>query len=248
MKTGILYLIPSPLGTREEYPDPLAHIIPDEVRKITAGLTCFIVENAKTARAYLKQVGRTHPLALPIQQIRMMELNTRTKTDALPALLAPLLAGKDCGLISEAGVPAVADPGANLVEAAHREGITVKPLVGPSSILLALMASGLNGQCFAFCGYLPTHATQRAKEIRLLEERSRQIRQTQIFIETPYRNHALLDALCTHCHDSTRLCVATNLTLPDESICTRDIAAWREKKGETNLLHRKPSLFLLLAR
>ena len=153
---GILYLIPNTLGQTEVADtDPLAHIIPQEVQSITARLDYFVAENAKTTRAFLKLIGSRNTLAKPIQEIRIAELNVNTEAKALPALLEPLLAGQDAGLISEAGVPAVADPGANLVRLAHARGIQVRPLVGPSSLLLAVMASGLSGQNFAFNGYLP---------------------------------------------------------------------------------------------
>lgn len=249
MKPGILYLIPVSLGISEKKGDTLAHVIPAEVKDITASLPYFIAENAKSARAHLNEVAKTRELDRPIQQIRIAELNVRTEKDALPALLAPILAGEDGGLISEAGVPAVADPGANLVEMAHQAGITVRPLVGPSSILLALMASGLNGQSFAFNGYLPINQAERAKQIRAIENRSRQDRQTQIFIETPYRNQALLEALCENCKTNTRLCVAADLTLPTESIETFSVAQWKKRITEKSVLdiQKKPSIFLFLA-
>lgn len=249
MKPGILYLIPVSLGASETEGNTLSHIIPEEVKNRTAGLSYFIAENAKSARAHLKEVAKTHELNRPIQQIRIAELNVRTEENALSALLEPILAGENGGLISEAGVPAVADPGANLVEMAHQKGIVVKPLVGPSSILLALMASGLNGQSFAFNGYLPTHPAERAKQIRTIENRSRQDRQTQIFIETPYRNQALLEALCENCKADTRLCIATNLTLPSESIETLPVVQWQKKLAKKDMpdIQRKPSIFLFLA-
>src|SRR5690349_6026155 len=177
---GILYLIPNTLGSADAAEsDPLARIIPMEVQAIAARLGHFIAENAKTARSFLKLVAILHPLAKPLQDIRISELDVNTDPAALPGLLAPLLAGQDLGLISEAGVPAVADPGADLVRLAHVHGITVKPLVGPSSLLLAVMASGLSGQNFAFNGYLPIDAAARIKRIKQLEERSRAEKQTQ---------------------------------------------------------------------
>ena len=243
-RKGILYLIPNILG-EESGEHTLAGILPDTVASTTASLDYFIVENAKSARAHLKRIDKIHPL----QQIRMAELNVRTDKSRLPELLEPLTAGHDGGLISEAGVPAVADPGADLVRLAHEKGITVKPLVGPSSLLLALMASGLNGQCFAFNGYLPTDTEQRQRRIRSLEERSRHDRQTQIFIETPYRNDTLLKAFCSICRPDTRLCVATNLTLPAESIQTLPVAVWKKRieKGQMPDFQKKPTVFLLLA-
>ncbi|WP_019140867.1 SAM-dependent methyltransferase [Noviherbaspirillum massiliense] len=247
---GTLYLIPNTLGPIDaDSVDLLGLVIPTEVQSLTARLDYFIAENAKTTRAFLKLVAAIRPLAKPLQEIRISELNVNTEASMLPSLLAPLQAGQDAGLISEAGVPAVADPGANLVRLAHQKGIEVKPLVGPSSILLAVMASGLNGQSFAFNGYLPVDPAERAKRIKALEERSRQERQTQLFIETPYRNSALLEALIKTCKGNTLVCVATDLTLPGESIQTRMVANWKEElsSGRMPALHKKPTVFLLLA-
>lgn len=247
---GTLYLIPNTLGpAAADAGEPLAALIPEEVQALTARLPCFIAENAKTTRAFLKLVALRHPLARPLQEIRIDELNVQTEAAALPALLAPLLEGQDAGLISEAGVPAVADPGANLVRLAHERGVRVKPLVGPSSLLLAVMASGLNGQSFAFNGYLPIDSAQRTKRIRELEARSRQDRQTQLFIETPYRNDALLDTLAATCQGNTLVCVATDLTLPTEAILTRSASAWKRElaQGARPALHKRPTVFLLLA-
>ena len=183
MATGTLYLIPTPLG-----PKPLDHVLPEETRRIAARLTHFIVEHPKTARAFLKEVGT----ATPLQQLHLAELSEHTPAAALQDLLAPLLAGEDAGLMSEAGCPAVADPGANLVRLAHASGIPVKPLIGPSSILLALMASGLAGQRFSFHGYLPAKTDERERALKELEKRAEKEDATQIFIETPYRNQAML--------------------------------------------------------
>lgn len=246
---GTLFLIPNTLGQPgEQHADPLAQLIPVAVQAITAKLDYFIAENAKTTRAYLKLIALHHPLAKPLQDIRIGELNVNTDVAALPALLAPLRAGQDAGLISEAGVPAVADPGANLVRLAHSHGIPVKPLVGPSSLLLAVMASGLNGQSFAFNGYLPTDAAQRSKRIRALEERSRAEKQTQLFIETPYRNNALLEAIVSACHANTLICVATDLSLASESIRTQPAGKWKAELAAGNPpdLHKRPTVFLLL--
>lgn len=239
-----LFLIPNSLGR-----DNLELVIPAPVRAITASLDSFIAENAKTARAFLKAVSTTHPLQTVLQQIEIRELNVNTRADALPALLAPLLAGKDVGLLSEAGVPAVADPGADLVRLAHAKGIKVRPLVGPSSLLLALMASGLNGQSFAFHGYLPTDADARAARIRQLEQRSRQEKQTQLLIETPYRNDAMLQALATYCSASTLICVATDLTLLSESVRTATAQQWKKElaAGQMPDFRKKPTVFLFLA-
>lgn len=248
--SGILYLIPNTLGAVDPASaTPLSGIIPEHVQEITARLGYFVAENAKTTRAYLKIVNVAHPLARPLQEIQIDELNVNTKPNALPPLLAPLLAGHDVGLISEAGVPAVADPGANLVKLAHDKGITVRPLVGPSSLLLAVMASGLNGQSFAFNGYLPTDAALRTKRLKTLEERSRQDKQTQLFIETPYRNSALLEAMTQTCHPETLLCIATDLSVAGEQIKTQTISKWKSdvKSGKTPDFHKKPTVFLLLA-
>jgi 16S rRNA (cytidine1402-2'-O)-methyltransferase len=238
--TGTLFLIPNTLGETEA----LAHVLPEQVQQITSQLDYFVAENAKTARAFLKLVGARHPLCKPMQEIRIAELNVNTPAAALAELLAPLLAGQDGGLVSEAGVPAVADPGADLVRLAHQHGIPVRPLVGPSSLLLAVMASGLNGQSFAFNGYLPTDAAQRDKRIKELEQRSRKEKQTQLFIETPYRNAAMLEALTAACAPGTLVCVATDLSLPLETIRTMTAAQWKAAKAPD--FHKKPTVFLLL--
>ncbi|MFZ5484156.1 MAG: SAM-dependent methyltransferase [Pseudomonadota bacterium] len=230
---GTLYLIPTPLGD-----SPLNTVLPEETRAVARRLRHFVVEQAKTARAFLKQVGTE----LPIQQLHLAELNEHTRAEALAALLAPLLDGHDVGLLSEAGCPAVADPGANLVRLAHRHGITVKPLVGPSSILLALMASGLVGQRFAFHGYLPAKPEARAKAIRELEARAQKEDAAQAFIETPYRNTALLDTLLSVCRPDTLLSVAVDLTTAEEFIRTQPVIDWR--KALPNL-DKRPTVFLL---
>ena len=188
--------------------------------------------------------SRPSELTQPLQQLELTELNEHTRKDELEPLLAPLLAGHDTGLISEAGCPAVADPGADLVALAQARGIRVTPLVGPSSLLLALMGSGLNGQCFAFHGYLPAKDSDRQKALRDLETESRKRRQTQIFIETPYRNQAMFDALLKSCQPNTRLTIATDLTGAGESIRTRTIAAW--KKETPPDFERRPTVFLFL--
>lgn len=247
---GILYLIPNTLGPADDHTtDPLASIIPSSVQNVVAKIDYFIAENAKTTRAFLKLVALNSSLAKPLQEIRISELNVQTNASELPALLAPLLDGVDAGLISEAGVPAVADPGANLVRLAHAHGIIVKPLVGPSSLLLAVMASGLNGQSFAFNGYLPIDVAQRIKRIKELETRSRQEHQTQLFIETPYRNTALLETLITTCQDNTLICIATDLTLASETITMQSAAKWKHdlRSGKSPNFHKKPTVFLLLA-
>ncbi|RFP18664.1 MULTISPECIES: SAM-dependent methyltransferase [unclassified Duganella] len=237
---GTLFLIPNTLGETEA----LASVLPEQVQQITSQLDYFVAENAKTARAFLKLVNAQHPLAKPLQEITISELNVNTPAAALAGLLAPLLAGRDGGLVSEAGVPAVADPGADLVRLAHQHNIPVRPLVGPSSLLLAVMASGLNGQSFAFNGYLPTDAAQRATRIKELELRSRKEKQTQLFIETPYRNAAMLEALIAACAPGTLVCVATDLSLPSETIRTMTASQWKSAKAPD--FHKKPTVFLLL--
>lgn len=248
--SGTLFLIPNTLGqTEASTVNALAHIIPETVQAMSAQLQHFVAENAKTTRAYLKLLNQFHPLARPIQELRITELNINTPDNALQTLLQPLLDGHDVGLISEAGVPAVADPGANLVRLAHQHSIKVRPLVGPSSLLLALMGSGLNGQSFAFHGYLPTDAGARTKRIKELEDRSRKEKQTQLLIETPYRNSAMLEALASTCQAQTLICVATDLTLESESIQTKTAGEWK-KRLQSNMgpdFHKKPTVFLFLA-
>ncbi|MBC3809480.1 SAM-dependent methyltransferase [Undibacterium seohonense] len=248
--SGTLYLIPNTLGQIEaSQSNVLAHIIPETVQAMSAQLHYFVAENAKTTRAYLKTLAQYHPLAKTIQEMQIAELNVNTPEAALQSLLSPLLAGHDVGLISEAGVPAVADPGANLVRLAHQHKITVRPLVGPSSLLLALMGSGLNGQSFAFHGYLPTDAAQRAKRIKELEDRSRKEKQTQMLIETPYRNAAMLEALATNCQMQTLICIATDLSLPSESIQTKTAGEWKKllQASAAPDFHKKPTVFLFLS-
>lgn len=220
--TGTLYLIPVPLG-----PVSPEACLPPDTLAVARRLDTFVVERAKTARAHLKAMG--HPV--PIQQIEMHELNEHTPASEIDALLAPLLAGHDVGLLSEAGCPAVADPGANLVRAAHRAGIPVAPLIGPSSILLALMASGLGGQRFAFQGYLPAKEPERSQAIRTLETAARKQHSTQLFIETPYRAAALLDALAQTLQPDTLVSIGADLTLPGQIIRTQRAAAWRGQSG-----------------
>jgi len=229
----ILYAIPTPLGGAPE------HALPAPALERVRELKDFVAENAKSARAFLAGAG------CKPRELSIVELNEHTASGDVPKLLQPLREGRGLGLLSEAGCPAIADPGAALIEAAHREGFRIVPLIGPSSITLALMASGLEGQRFAFCGYLPRDAVQRAKEIRELEQRSRRSRETEIFIETPYRNDALLSALLDSCRADTRLCVAADLTLAGESIRAATIAEWR--KGSMQI-GRRPAVFLLLAK
>lgn len=229
----ILYAIPTPLGGAPQ--DALPAPALARVRE----LRDFVVENAKSARAFLSAAG-CQP-----RELAIAELNEHTSADDVPRLLAPLREGRPLGLLSEAGSPAIADPGAALIEAAHTAGFRVVPLVGPSAITLALMASGLEGQRFAFCGYLPRDAGERARRIKALEQRSRREQETEIFIETPYRNDALLAALLETCAPGTRLCIAVDLTLPSESIRSQALADWRRSRPT---LGKRPAVFLLLAR
>lgn len=224
---GVLYAIPTPLG------GPAADALPASALKTVTTLRCFVVENAKSARAFLKAAGM--PCTLQELDISVLEPDVSKHIEKLQKDLS-------IGLLSEAGCPAIADPGAALVEAAHRAGIRVVPLVGPSSIVLALMASGLEGQRFAFCGYLPREPEERKRRIRELEARSRRERETQIFIETPYRNDALLASLLEVATEKTLLCVATDLTLPSEDIRTQSIARWR---GARHTIGKRPTVFLL---
>jgi 16S rRNA (cytidine1402-2'-O)-methyltransferase len=236
MNTGTLYLIPVPLG-----PSPAREVLPETVIAQAARLRHFVAENAKSARAFLKSL----PSESPLQEIDVQELNEHTLPDALPRLLAPLLAGHDTGLISEAGCPAVADPGAALVALAHEANIPVAPLVGPSSILLALMGSGLSGQNFAFHGYLPIKDDQRQKRILELESESRRAGRTQLFIETPYRYRRMLESLLAACAPQTRIGIATDLTLPSQRIMTLPCRDW--KRREFPGIDKRPTVFLLLA-
>ena len=233
---GTLFLIPTNLS------DPFNPnaILPQDVINTASKLDFYIAENAKTARAFLKSLG----LDRPIQEISIRELNERNGKDALADMVRPLLEGHDVGLVSEAGAPGVADPGAEIVALAHRLQINVMPLVGPSSILLGLMASGLNGQRFAFHGYLPQEKSARIQSIRELERESRQRRMTQLFIETPYRNHALMADLIETLAPATRLCVACDLTGTAQSITQKSVADWRKSPIETR---KAPALYLFLA-
>lgn len=233
MPYGTLYLIPTGLGS-----DQPALFLPEATRSILHGLRHFVVEHPKTARAFLKSAG--HPLSLQTLGFAVLDEHTASADHA--ALLQPLLGGTDVGLMSEAGCPAIADPGAGLVRRAHEAGIRVAPLVGPSAILLALMASGMNGQRFAFHGYLPVEAAARREAIARLEAASRRDDATQVFIETPYRNEALVDAMLQTCRNDTLLCIAADLTQANETIRTLPIAAWRRQPLD---LKRRPAVFLL---
>lgn len=229
---GILFLIPNTLG--ENAPD---EVIPQKVIETAKRLRHFIVEDVRTVRRYLRRIDRT----FPIDDSQFFELNQHTDRSKIEPYLKPLLDGHDMGIISEAGCPAVADPGADIVALAHRKGIRVVPLVGPSSILLAQMASGFNGQSFAFVGYLPIEAAERQKRLRKLEHRAKEENQTQLFIETPYRNMKLFDELTATLKGDTRLCIACDITLESEYIETRTIGEWKQKKPQD--LNKRPTIF-----
>jgi 16S rRNA (cytidine1402-2'-O)-methyltransferase len=236
LSLGTLYLIPVTLGD-----DIISKALPQDAVAIAQRLETFVVENEKTARRFL---GAIKPLK-PVRELQMLTLNEHTTEKELPALLAPLLEGQDIGLMSEAGCPGIADPGAQLAALAHKKGIRVAPLVGPSSILLSLMASGLDGQRFTFLGYIPSDKAARVQKLRELEQDSRKRRETQIFIETPYRNQHMLEDILATCNAESRLCVACNVSLDFEMILTKRIADW--KKSPLPDLHKKPTVFLLLA-
>ena len=232
---GKLYLIPSPLGDNEP-----AEVIPIPVLESLKGFRTFVVEEVRTARRYLSRAG----LKGHISELEFHELNEHTDQATIERYLRLFDNGNDVALISEAGLPAVADPGAQLVALAHNNGIEVVPAVGPSSLMLALMASGLNGQSFAFCGYIPAKTDERKSRLRTLEKVSGQLKQTQILIETPYRNDSLFADILSVCNGSTRLCVAANITMPDAYICTKKVSEW---KKEGLVIGKRPCVFLILA-
>ena len=252
VRHGSLYLVPNTLdfGAGTDVPD-VRDVLPASVIRTAARLTHWIAENAKTTRAFLKRIDAVVPLAQPLQALSIVELPRPQKgardvpAADLGALLCPALQGQDIGLISEAGLPAVADPGAALVQASHAAGIRVIALAGPNSLVLALAASGLNGQSFAFVGYLPVEGAERAARIRELEALSRRIGQTQLMIETPYRNEALLGALIAHLQPNTRLSVSCGLTLPAGFTRTDAVHAWKSRP--TALPTDVPAVFSLLA-
>lgn len=233
MQKGILFLVPIPLG--EDAVFSLPQYVIDEIHR----LDFFVAERARTARRFIKT---TTPIR-PISELTVFELDKRNPAEGIDDFLAPALSGNDIGLMSEAGCPGVADPGAKVVEKAHELGITVKPLVGPSSLLLALMASGMNGQSFSFVGYLPQKTPELVREIKRLESLSKKYQQTQLFIETPYRNDAMLKTLIDTLSPHTKLAIACHLTLPDELIISKPAAQW--KKGKKPTLHKKPTVFLI---
>jgi len=248
--TGRLILVPTTLadlkasgGAEASASGMIAASLPQGSMTVAASLSCFAAENAKTARAFLRQIGTT----LPLQQIEIVEIGHAPDEKRLKPLVDKLLGGTDVGVLAEAGCPGVADPGAALVRQAHQLGITVMPLVGPSSLLLALMASGLEGQRFAFSGYAPVKSPAREAHLRKLEVRSARERETQILIETPYRNAALLEAMCATLRADTLLCVAADLTLPGQSISTKPVEAWRKSRDAAEQWAKRPAVFLFLA-
>lgn len=234
--SGTLYLIPCPISDQTGVWD----VLPASNRTMIDALDYFIVENTRTARRFLSKAG----IARPIDSLEFRELNEHTVAGReVEQLIVPLLQGRSAGLISEAGVPGVADPGALVAAACHRRGIRVVPLVGPSSILLALMASGLNGQSFAFNGYLPIKPPERAKAIRFFEHRARAERQSQLFIEAPYRNAKLVEQILQTCAPDTLLTIAMEITAPGEFIQTHPVAQWRGRRLPE--LNKRPAIFIL---
>jgi len=229
-----LYLIPTTLGESET-----THVIPSDVSAIIRNIKYFIVENIRTARRYLRKLDPQ----LDIDQLQFFELNQHTDHQIVESYLNPVSEGYDVGIISEAGCPGIADPGADVVKYAHIRRIHVVPLVGPSSILLSLMASGMNGQNFAFIGYIPVKPAERIKAIKEIERKSGIENQTQIFIEAPYRNNPLLNDLIKTLNDQTSLCVACDLTLETEYIKSQTVAQW---KREIPDLNKRPAIFLVL--
>ncbi|AHM61731.1 uroporphyrin-III C/tetrapyrrole methyltransferase [Flammeovirgaceae bacterium 311] len=231
-KTGRLFLIPSVLAE-----NTAAAVIPQQVQELCKSIQYYLCENIRTSRRFISSLK----LGITIEELQLEELSKDTPDVDVPKLLAPLLHGHDVGLLSEAGCPAVADPGARAVAHAHKLGIQVVPLVGPSSILMALMASGLNGQEFAFKGYLPVKNPQRTQAIKELEKLAGG-GQSQIFMETPYRNNHLLADVLENCQPGMLLCIAANITGPTETIRTRTIAEWKKQQPD---LHKQPAIFIL---
>jgi 16S rRNA (cytidine1402-2'-O)-methyltransferase len=233
---GKLYLIPSPLGENEP-----SEVIPGHVLDLLKKLDTFIVEETRTARRYLSKAG----LKGHIDSLQFFELNEHTRPEEVESYIPLFGDGHDIGLITEAGLPAVADPGTQLVALCHREGIVVVPEVGPSSLMLALMASGLNGQSFAFCGYLPAKTEERRQALRAIEKRSAAGNQTQLFIETPYRNDSMMTDILSTCQGNTKICIAANITMPDAFIRTYSVSQWRNSHV---VIGKRPCVFLLLAK
>lgn len=230
---GTVYLLPNSIGNEE----PDGYLPPATKKKITE-LKFLIVENIRTARRYLKMLNRE----ISIDEISFFELNKHTDPSVLPDFLTPAQEGNDIGILSEAGLPGIADPGALIVALAHHLNIRVVPLTGPSSIFLALMASGLNGQRFRFAGYLPIRAQERIHAIRQLEHDAIRYDETQVFIETPYRNNQLLGDLLSHCDAGTRITIAAEISTENEFIKTARVSEWKKKKPD---LHKRPAVFLI---
>lgn len=230
---GIIYLIPNTLGD-----SPIDYNLPAENVNIINSIRHFIVEDIRTARRFLKRVNKD----IDINKLTFYVLDKHTRNEDIPSFLKPALDGEDMGIISEAGCPGVADPGADIVAIAHPKGLRVTPLIGPSSILLSLMASGMNGQNFAFNGYLPAGKGESIKALKQLEERSIREKQTQIFIETPFRNVKLLQDMVFALRPSTRLCIAVDITLASEMIVTKTISQWQNKLPD---LSKRPAIFLI---
>ena len=231
---GRLFLIPSPLGDN----DP-AEVIPAGVLSMLPSISTYVVEAVRTARRYLSAAG----LKGHVQDLEFHELNEHTTPEEVEALMKLFDDGRDVGLITEAGLPAVADPGAQLVRLCHRHGVEVIPMSGPSSLMLALMASGLNGQSFAFLGYLPAKTEERRQALRSIEKHSSTARQTKIFIETPYRNDSLLADILSVCRADTEVCIAANITMPDAFIRTKTAGEW---KKSVPTIGKRPCVFLIL--
>jgi 16S rRNA (cytidine1402-2'-O)-methyltransferase len=230
---GTLYLIPVTLGDTE-----LKQVIPSFNIELINEIDFYIVENIKSARRFLKKSG----IVKSIDELTFMELNKRTEFIDIQSYLKPLLEGHNVGVLSEAGCPGIADPGAEIVALAHQKLIPVTPLVGPSSILLALMASGFNGQSFTFNGYLPKDQKDRIRKLKELERLAKNRNQSQLFIETPFRNNHMLEDLLKNCFDTTKICVAADITLPSEQIITKSVADWKKTKIE---LHKRPCIFII---
>lgn len=233
MEKGTLYLIPVTLGDSS-----IEKVIPEFNNQLINEIDIYIVENIKTARRFLKKAG----IIKAIDELTFYELNKRTHESEIPQFIKPLLEGENVGILSEAGCPGVADPGAEAVAVAQQKNIKVVPLVGPSSILLALMASGFNGQSFCFNGYLPKDQKDRVRKLKDLERAVKSRNQTQLFIETPFRNNHVFEDVLKNCFESTKLCIAVDITLPTEQITTKTIAEW--KKTTINL-QKRPCMFLL---
>ncbi len=236
MKRGVLYLIPSPIGEN----DP-AEVIPESSLKTVRTLSYFAVEELRTVRRYLSKCG----LKGMIEELHLYELNEHTSPETIQGYLSILSNGNDMGLISEAGLPAVADPGAYLVELAQNNGIKVVPMIGPSSLMMALMASGMNGQCFAFTGYLPVKQQERKSRIREIEHLSVQFNQSQIVIETPYRNDQLFADMIAVCSPATRICIAADISMPEQFIVTKTVSEWKKAIPQ---IGKRPCVFVLLGR